>query len=123
MLNLSAEIFHVGKGAQILLLHDCFNHIVYKRSRQYRPSIIPLQSDLDPHFQQKQFNSLPNDKVSDLSKYKAFADDNLGMSKMAEFVYDRVEKIVEKGENAGYQQFLLFPTMFSKGLFFKVGIV
>ena len=29
------------------------------------------------------------------------------------FVFDRVENIVGKGENAGYQHFLLFPTMFS----------
>ena len=26
----------------------------------------------------------------------------------------------EKGENAGYQHFLLFPTMFSKGFFSRV---
>ena len=32
----------------------------------------------------------------------------------------RVENTVEKGENAGNQHFVLFPTMFSKGFFFKV---
>ena len=31
-----------------------------------------------------------------------------------------LENIVGKGENAGNQHFLLFPTMFSKGLFFWV---
>ena len=31
------------------------------------------------------------------------------MTQMPEFVLDRVEGIVEKGENAGYQNFLLFP--------------
>ena len=31
------------------------------------------------------------------------------------FLYDRVENIVGKGENAGYQHFSPFPTMFSKG--------
>ena len=35
-------------------------------------------------------------------------------------VTDWVENIVGKGENAGYQHLLLFPTMFSKGLFFGV---
>ena len=39
---------------------------------------------------------------------------------MAEFVCDRVENIVGKGQNAGSQHFLLFPQCFSKGLFFKV---
>ena len=41
-------------------------------------------------------------------------------------VFDRVENIVEKGENAGNQYFLLFPQCFQKasslGLL-KVGIV
>ena len=36
------------------------------------------------------------------------------------FVLERVENIVGKRENAVYQHFLLFPTMFSKGFFFKV---
>ena len=31
-----------------------------------------------------------------------------------------VENIVRKGENAGYQHFLLFPTIFSKGSLFRV---
>ena len=35
-------------------------------------------------------------------------------------VFDRVENIVGKGENAGYQHFLLFPTMFSKGFLYRV---
>ena len=29
-------------------------------------------------------------------------------------LYDRVEDIVEKGENVGYQLFLLFPQWFQK---------
>ena len=33
---------------------------------------------------------------------------------MVIFVFDRVENIVGKGENAGYQQFLLFPKCFQK---------
>ena len=36
------------------------------------------------------------------------------------FVLGRVENIVGKGENAGYQYFLFFPTVFSKGFFLKV---
>ena len=33
------------------------------------------------------------------------------------FVLDKVENNVRKGENAGYQLFLLFPTMFSNAIF------
>ena len=33
------------------------------------------------------------------------------------FVFDRVENIVGKGENAGYQHFLLFLQCFQKGFY------
>ena len=36
------------------------------------------------------------------------------------YVLDRVKNIVEKGENAGFQHFAAFPTMFSKALFLRV---
>ena len=63
-------------------------------------------------------NSLPNDKILDWSKLKAFADDNLNAIKKLKYVLGWVENMVGKGKNAGFQHFL-FPTMFSKGLFFK----
>ena len=31
-----------------------------------------------------------------------------------------IENIAGKGENAGYQHFLIFPTMFYKGFFVRV---
>ena len=58
------------------------------------------------------FNSLPNDKILDLSKLKAFSDDNLNVYQKLKFALGRVEDIVGKGENAGYQHFLLFPQCF-----------
>ena len=39
---------------------------------------------------------------------------------MTLIVFDRVENIVGKGENAGYQHFLLFPQFFSKGVLLGV---
>ena len=42
------------------------------------------------------------------------------MTEKVIFVLERLEDICSKGENAGYQHFLLFPTMFSKAFFFKV---
>ena len=36
------------------------------------------------------------------------------LAKIVEEVFDRVEKIVGKGENAGNQHFLLFPQSFQK---------
>ena len=55
------------------------------------------------------YSSLPNDKILDRSKLKAFADNKVKFLKMMIFAFDRVENIVEKEENAGYQHFLLFP--------------
>ena len=65
-------------------------------------------------------NSLPNDKILDLSQFKAFADDNLNVYQKLKFALGRVENIVGKGENIGNQHFLLFPTMFSEGFFLRV---
>ena len=72
------------------------------------------------------FNSLPNDKILDWSKLKALADDNINLAEKLKFVLERVENIVGKGENAGYQHFLLFPQCFQKASLsgsLKVGIV
>ena len=37
-----------------------------------------------------------------------------------EFVFNLVENIVGKGENPGYEHFLLFPLCFQKGLYIRV---
>ena len=47
-------------------------------------------------------------------------------NKMVVFVFDREENVVGKGENAGYQHFLLFQHCFQKASFtglLKFGIV
>ena len=72
------------------------------------------------------FNPLPNDKMLDCSKLKTFADDKIESAKVVTFVFDRVENIVGKEENAGFQYFLLFPQYVQKDFFsrsLKVGIV
>ena len=53
-------------------------------------------------------------KILYLSKFKAFADNNIDVSKTLIFVLGRVENIVGNGENAGYRHFLLFPQCFQK---------
>ena len=49
-------------------------------------------------------NSLPNNKNLDRSKLKAFADDKNNVLRTMTFVFDTVENIVGKGENAGNQK-------------------
>ena len=74
-------------------------------------------------------DSLPNGKILDWSKLKAFADNRISMKQKLKFDMEKVENIVGKVENAGYQSnqhFLLFPQCFQKASFsgsFKVGIV
>ena len=54
-------------------------------------------------------NSLPIDKIVDWSNLKASAGDKIRVTEKLKFVLGRVENIMGKGENAGYQHFLLFP--------------
>ena len=71
-------------------------------------------------------NTLPHNKIRDHSNSKAYADDILNVAQMTICVTDWVENTVKKGENAGYQHFLLFPQYFQKACFsgsIKVGIV
>ena len=58
------------------------------------------------------FNYLPSDKVLDSYKLKAFADDTLYLAEKLKFVLEKEENIVGK--------FSPFPTMFSKGFYFRV---
>ena len=71
----------------------------------------PKQTCVFTCLQFKPFNSVPNDKILDWSKFKAFADYKIKLAKMI-FVFYRVENTVGKRENAGYQHFLLFPQCF-----------
>ena len=65
-------------------------------------------------------------QILDWTKFKVFADNKYNVAKIMISVLDRVENSVRKGENAGYQHFLLFPQCFQKPSFsrlLKVGIV
>ena len=58
---------------------------------------------------ENRINSLPNDKI-----LEAFADVKCNVGKLMISLFDEVENLVEKEENAGYQHFLLFPQCFPK---------
>ena len=61
------------------------------------------------------FNPLPDNKISEWSKLRAFADDKLNVTENIKVVFRRIEKIVGKEENAGQQHFFLCPQCFQKG--------
>ena len=60
------------------------------------------------------FNSLPDDKNFFLSKFKAFADDNLNMAEKMESVLEKALKLWKKRENTGYRQLFPFSEMLSE---------
>ena len=51
-------------------------------------------------------------KILGLPKFKAFADNKSNVTQNIKVVFHRLENIVGKEENAGYQHFLLFPQCF-----------
>ena len=60
------------------------------------------------------FISLPNDNILDCFQLKAFADGKLIVARIMISPCDRVENIVGKEENAGYQHFLFFQNVFRR---------
>ena len=69
----------------------------------------------------KKVNSLPNDKILDCSKLKAFADDKLNAIEKLKFVLEWVEgKHCRKRRKCWFPGFSPFSTMFLKGLFLWV---
>ena len=68
-------------------------------------------------------NSVLNNKISDWSKFKAFADDKINVTEKLKSVLGKVENTVGKGENAGFQQLVFFLQCFWKQFFCTVMIV
>ena len=62
------------------------------------------------------FNSLQNEKILDVTKLKAFADDKINVAEMMIPVFSRVKKHCGKRRKCWLPAFSPFPTMFSKGL-------
>ena len=60
------------------------------------------------------FNCLPKDKTLDVFKVKGFAGGILNLVEMLVIVCESVENLVGKGENTGYQYFLLFTEGFQR---------
>ena len=62
-------------------------------------------------------NLFPDNKSLDWSRLKAFADNKLTVTQDIKVISHKIENIVGKEENAGYQHFLLFPQYFQKFFF------
>ena len=67
------------------------------------------------------FKSLPNDKFYDWSKFKAFADDKINVKLRNEILFGMGRKYCwGKKRKCWLPAFSPFPTVFSKGFFFRV---
>ena len=63
-------------------------------------------------FPMYQINPLPNDKILDWSRFETFSEDKINVTEKSNFNMGRIDNTVGKGENPGYQHFLLFPQCF-----------
>ena len=66
------------------------------------------------------FNSLPNDKIMDVTTSKAFANDKLNVAKNTFSPFDRVRKHCGKRRKCWLPAFSPVLTVFCKALFFRV---
>ena len=95
----------VGKGEIACTSNFSFSHNVFKRLlSQARQKLSLCGNGLNS----------ANEKILALSKLKAFADNKLNVIQNNKVVFHWIDNIVGKGENAGYQHFLLFPQCFQK---------
>ena len=106
---------HCGRKNFWLPAFSPFPHVFWKDSLQRLLKAV-------------MFNSLPNWIYNFiLVQIKAFADDKINVIHKLKIVFERVENIVEKGENAGYQPSIFsFSQCFQNPSFsgsIKVGIV
>ena len=65
----------------------------------------------------QRFNPLPYKEISDLSKFKADADNNINLTQNLKFV---LVTFFGKGENAAYKNFSPFSYNIFKSLFSQV---
>ena len=104
----------MGKGELFVMSNFSFSHSVFKRLVLHTCKNQGLFGKGLKHLNKHEINSLPNNKILDQSNLKDFADNNINVTYATNFDIGRGENIVRIGENAGYQHFSPFPTMFSK---------
>ena len=86
----------------MLYMHVCAKHFAEKFNSSCRFNM---------------FNSLPNDKILDVTKLKTIAEDKISVAQMMISVFDGIENIVGKRENVGYQIFSFSHNVFKSLLF------
>ena len=83
-----------------------------KKVKVIQQAIIVQDVSYNIYHMIQSFNFFTNDKIWTGRNWKHFADDNSNGAKMMISLFNRVENTAGKGENAGFQHFLLFPQCF-----------
>ena len=65
------------------------------------------------------FNTIPNNKIFEWTKLKAFSSDKINAIEKLKSVSGWEENIVGKRRKCLFPAFSPFPSMFSKGLFYR----
>ena len=68
--------------------------------------MFTLLAKIEKILKLSRFNPLPNNKISERSILKAFADDKIDVTEKLKFVLRGVENIMGKGENAVFKRLL-----------------
>ena len=111
---------HCRENEKLLVTTNfSFSHSVFKRmyirhikTRVYFGKGLRAQITCA---EQYHLNFLSSDKIFYLTKMKGCADEKSKATQNLNFLFKRVERNVEKSENAGYLHFFLFPQCFQKG--------
>ena len=96
-----------------------------KCGEQRRPlvenvKLLSCVTNLSPRVLKSRFNSLPNDKILETSKLKAFADDKINVTQKLNFLFGKSRKHCEKRRKCWLPAFSPLPTMFSKACLLRV---
>ena len=84
------------------------------RFSKYGIELIVVLSSTNAIKRDSSIKPFPHDKILDQTKFKAFADNKLNVTKMIISVFDRVENIVGKGEIACTSNFSFSHNVFKR---------
>ena len=95
------------KMINFTFFHNAFYAICISQSFNSQISVVACSffvfGTVSKWYIREWVNSLPNDEILDVTKFKAFAEDKLNVARMMISLFDRAENTVGKAENAGYQ--------------------
>ena len=80
---------------------------------------VTISSFFHNVFDLAEFNPSSNDKILNWTKLKTFVDNKLDVARITISLYDVVENIVGKGENAGESIFSFSHYVFKRFFFFR----